>query len=113
MLNSKALKDFPKRTMMSLCGCPDECEPECGFIGKVFHSIGRFIMFKFCYPVESFYRRTKERIGRSYSYARFGWLNYDFDMACAWDLLEFKLKRLRVALKNGHAIQEPEDMRAL
>ena len=113
MFNSKALKELRKRSFMSSCGCPEECEPECGLVGKVFHSIGRFIMFKICYPIESFYHRTKERLGRSIAYARFGWLNYDFDMSCAWDLFEFKLKRLRVALKNGHAIQEPEDMKAL
>lgn len=113
MINSKALKDFPKRPMMSLCGCPDECNPECGLVAKVLHSIGRFVMFKLYYPVERFYRVTKERTSRSYAYARFGWRNYDFDMACAWDLFEFKLKRLYRCLQNGHAIQESEDMKAL
>ena len=65
------------------------------------------------WPVSSFYRRIKERMKRSYDYARFGWLNYDFDMSCAWDLLEFKLKRLHSCLESGCAVQEPEDMAAL
>lgn len=112
-LNSKAIKDFPKRLMMSSCGCPDECNPECGFFARAVHAIGRFVMFKIYYPVESFYRRTKERLSRSLAYARFGWLNYDFDMAYVWHLFEFKLKRLRKCLQNGHSIQEPEDMKAL
>jgi len=113
MMNSKALKEPRKLLMMSSCGCPDECDPECGYVGRFFHAIGRFIMFRLYYPVESFFRRTKERLGRSYDYARFGWLNYDFDMARVWDLFEFKLKRLYKCLENGHAIQEPEDMKAL
>ena len=112
-LNSKALKDSPKRPFSSECGCPEECGTEHGRIKKILYSIGQFFMFKVYYPLESFYTRTKERIFRSYDYARFGWLNYDFDMSCAWDLLEFKLKRLRKCLQNGHAIQEPADMAAL
>lgn len=112
-LNAKALKDSPKRPFSSECGCPEECGTEHGRIKKILYSIGQFFMFKVYYPLESFYTRTKERIFRSYDYARFGWLNYDFDMSCAWDLLEFKLKRLRKCLQNGHAIQEPADMAAL
>ena len=113
MFNSKALKETPKRLMKPVCGCPDECDSECGFFGNILHTVGRFIMFKLFYPLKSFYDITKERIGRSYSYARFGWLNYDFDMACAWDLFEFKLKRLHKCLETGNSIQEPEDMAAL
>jgi hypothetical protein len=67
----------------------------------------------FIWPITDTYRRTKERVLRSYDYACFGWFNYDFDMACAWHLLEFKLKRLRHCLRNGHAVQEEEDMKAL
>lgn len=113
MLNSKALKESPKKFMKSLCGCPEECDIECGYIGMVFHPIMRFMMFKLYYPVIDSFHRYKERIGRSLAYARFGWLNYDFDMACAWDLFEFKLRRLNKCLETGHAIQEQEDMNAL
>lgn len=113
MFNSKALKDFPKRFMSLPCGCPDECYKECGFIGKVFHYIAYFFLFKIYYKIESHYHRTSERLSRSIAYARFGWLNYDFDMACAWDLFDFKLRRLYKCLVNGNAVQEPEDMKAL
>ena len=67
----------------------------------------------FIWPITDNYRRTKERLSRSLAYARFGWLNYDFDMACAWHLFEFKLKRLRKCFKNGHSVQEPEEVAAL
>lgn len=65
------------------------------------------------WPLQSFYNRYTERIGRSYAFARIGWLNYDFDASTIWDLLQFKLKRIRITLQNGHAIQYKEDMAAL
>lgn len=44
-----------------------------------------------------------ERISRSYAYAKFGWLNYDFDYAFAEELLLFKLKRMQYTfIKYGH-----------
>jgi len=113
MLNSKTLKPFSKRFMMSGCGCPDECRPECGYIGKVFHTIGRFAMFKVYYPVESFFRRIKERAARSCRWAAFTYKNYDFDSVYLYDVMAFKLKDLKKCLENGHSIQEKEDMDAL
>lgn len=69
---------------------------------------------RFCiWPITDNYRITKERLIRSLQYARFGWFNYDFDMAYVYYLFEFKLKRLLKCLENGHAIQKPEDMKAL
>jgi hypothetical protein len=59
------------------------------------------------------YHRYKERISRSYDYAKFGWDNYDFDMGYVYDVLEFKLKRLQRSLTNGYSVQDPKDMEAL
>lgn len=101
MFNSKELKPKKFRWMY-------EDEDKNLFQNLIY----RFKEF-FVWPIMDNYRRTKERMGRSYAYARFGWLNYDFDMACAWYLFEFKLKRLRKCLNNGHSVQEPEDMKAL
>lgn len=66
-----------------------------------------------CWPVESFFSRTYERVSRSWAYARFGYKHYDFDSAYLYDLMSFKLKRLEKCLLNGHAIQEDEDMKKL
>jgi hypothetical protein len=65
------------------------------------------------YPPLDFYTRYKERISRSLAFAKFGWGNYDYDFGNVWHLLYFKLRRLKNALENGHAIQDEEDMKAL
>lgn len=39
--------------------------------------------------------------------------DYDFDALCIFRILEYKLQRIEKCLKNGHAIQEPKDMKAL
>ena len=47
------------------------------------------------WEVYHYFRHTlPERISRSFAYARFGWLNYDFDYSCIHELLLFKLKRM-------------------
>lgn len=65
------------------------------------------------YPVEDFFNRYSERISRSYAFAKIGWLSYDFESLYIFELISFKLKRVESCLKNGHAIQEDEDMLAL
>lgn len=101
MINSKSLKPKKFRWMYE-----DESK---SFFQNLAYLFKKYLVW----PIADNYRITKERLGRSYAHARFGWLNYDFDMACVWHLFEFKLKRLRECLKNGHAIQQPEDMAAL
>lgn len=39
--------------------------------------------------------------------------DYDFDGHCLYAIIEYKLKRLEKVLLNGHAIQQPQDMKAL
>jgi hypothetical protein len=39
--------------------------------------------------------------------------DYDFDGHCLYAIIEYKLRRVEKVLKNGHAIQEPKDMKAL
>lgn len=65
------------------------------------------------WPIDNFVSRYVERISRSIAYARFGWDNFDWDHAYAWDLMSFKLKRLQKCLQNGHVHQEKADMDAL
>ena len=68
---------------------------------------------KFFHYISDLYHRHKSCAKRSYEYAKFGWSNYDFDHGSVYRLMEFKLKRLRHALKNGHAIHEESDLKAL
>lgn len=65
------------------------------------------------WPISDCYSRYSERIKRSLAFAKFGWLNYDFDAHTVWGLLSFKLKRIYPVLLKGHAIQEEDDMKAL
>jgi len=113
MLNSKALKERKPRWLAMDCGCPMGVDTDCNLFQKGLHHVLQFIMFKVVYPIESFFDVKIDRTRRAWDYARFGWKNYDFDFACAYDLLNFKLKRIRKALENGHAVQEDEDMKAL
>lgn len=113
MFNSKALKTLPKRFMTEECGCPEGDHKDHSFFNKCLRTIGRFYMFNIYYPIESLFHRLHERIGRSMAFARFGYMNYDFDFHCVYELLVFKSKRVQRSLINGHAIQEKEDMDAL
>jgi hypothetical protein len=101
MLNSKSLKPRKMRWMYE-----DEKK-------SIFGNVVYFFKRHLIWPISDNYRRTKERMKRSYSYARFGWLNFDFDMSYVYELLGFKLKRLYNSLGKGLSIQEPEDMKAL
>lgn len=71
------------------------------FVGKIY------------YYFDDLFHTLKERIGRSYAYAKFGYMNYDFDSAYLYDLMSFKLKRIKKCIENGIAVQEEEDMKAL
>lgn len=65
------------------------------------------------YPIESFFIRYRERIGRAIAFAVFSWANYDYDFAYTYSLMAFKLKRLHKGLINGCAEQHEEDIGAL
>lgn len=65
------------------------------------------------YFIPDNYMLLKERLSRAWAYACFSWLNYDFDSVCLYNLMSFKLKRIRHCLENGIAVQEKEDMLAL
>ncbi len=84
-------------------------DDEKGFFKKIAYFIEKYVFW----PVERFFQIYKERILRSYDYAKFGWDNHDWDMAYVYDVFLFKLKRLYKGLENGHAIHEDEDMVAL
>lgn len=100
-MKSKALKPYKTRWMYE--------DEEKTFIQNLIYWFKKI----FIWTISDNHRKYKERILRAYDYAKFGWINYDFDMSCAWDLFDFKLRRLHKCLKNGHAVQEPEDMKAL
>lgn len=112
-MRSKALKPFGKRFLTEECGCPEGDYGKMHVIHKALRAVGRFYMFQVYYPITGFYHRITERVGRSLSWAKFTYLNYDFDSAFLYDVMEFKLKRLEHCLKNGHAVQQKEDMKAL
>ena len=100
-MKSKQLKDPTVD-----CGCYPELDT---FWGRIAHKLKEWLIW----PIVDRYHRYSERISRSLAFARKGWLNYDFDMASAYDLFDFKLRRLYKALETGHAVQQPEDMEAL
>lgn len=108
MFNSKALKG-------GFNGKYDDEDPNPnhGKFKRFLYKIKHFIKWEILYKIEGLYYRYKERIGRSLAFARFGWLNYDFDASTLYDLMAFKLKRVHAALLVGHAVQEDEDMDAL
>lgn len=84
-----------------------------GPISRAATSVYDFLKFNLYYTVTGFLGRYIERISRSLAFAKIGWLSYDFDSVHLYDLMAFKLKRLRKCLENGHAIQEDSDMKAL
>ena len=104
MLRSKALKSGNRWER--------EKEPTTR-LGKAWKAVKDKYKEYVYWPVTSYYHRYTERIGRSYAFATFGWLNYDFDSGLMWPLLEFKFKRIKKALIEGVAIQEDEHMAAL
>lgn len=106
MIKSKALKSSGRFRW------PKDKEPETR-LQKIVSKVLDLYRSYLYYPIHGFIFRYHERIGRSLAYAKFGWLNYDFDSACLFDLMAFKLERIHECLKNGHAIQEKESMDAL
>lgn len=99
-MSYKALKKFPRA-----CELPTDYK----FLNKVLYYFRHWIY----YPLDNFYNLYKERISRSLTFAKFGWLNYDFDINYTYKLLEFKLKRLQECLESGHAVQQKDDVTAL
>ena len=67
----------------------------------------------FKYDISGFFRRTYERISRSIAFAKFGYLNHDFDHSYLFQLMSFKMKRIKICLENGLAEQQEEDLKAL
>lgn len=80
-----------------------------GLLEKLPEPIKKYLV----YPVQDFISKYSDRISRSYAFAKLGWKNYDFDSQYLFEVMSFKLKRIREGLKNGCAIQENEDMSAL
>ena len=59
-------------------------------------------------------RRICRKLSRSWAYARVGWSNYDFDSGYVFELLIFKLKRLRRALLDeGHTVHDKATVQSL
>jgi hypothetical protein len=109
---SKKLKDFTRPLMINKCDCP-EGDHNCSKLMRPLRAVARFYMFNVYYPIHDFFTRITERVGRSLSWAKFAYLNYDFDSVYLYTVMSFKLKRLYLGLKSGTAVQEKEDMEAL
>jgi hypothetical protein len=80
---------------------------------KFFKSVIEKIKFDFYYPIVDALNTLQERLERSFSFAVIGWKNYDFDSAYVYNLMSFKLKRVREALVHGDAVHEDVDLEAL
>ena len=98
MRDSKELKDSNR--LKSILGCFDD-------------SFSLHSLLKPYYAVTDFFTRLRERIGRSLAYAKFGYMHYDFDSAYLYSIMAFKLRRIRICLVNGLAVQEETDMETL
>lgn len=113
MINSKALRNPPKRWLTADCGCPEGDEHTHSALDKALRTVARFFVFKIYYPVESFFGAFFRRSKRSLAWARFTHSNYDFDFTYLYAVMSFKAKRIYTALENDYAIQAKEDMKAL
>lgn len=105
MLNSKALKPYKSRWSIEA----DYENGDMSLSEKAVYLFKKYLVW----PITDNYRFCKRRIKKCYDYAKFGYHSYDWDFHYVFQEMEFKLKRLRVALVNGHAIQEEEHMEAL
>lgn len=78
------------------------------------HPVGRIYYF-FDDLIWKVWGKPKMFLTKLYSYAKMMWVtgDYDFDAHSIYPLIELKLKRVRESLKNGRAIQDPKDMKAL
>lgn len=63
--------------------------------------------------IYDFLSLCKERISRSWAFAKHGWLSYDFDSAYLYQIMSFKLKRIEHCLINGHAVHYKRNLNAL
>lgn len=61
----------------------------------------------------NYIKRSFSKLVRAFQYAKFSWNNEDWDHAFIWQLLGFKLKRVKINLDNGYGVQEPDDSAAL
>lgn len=104
---SKALRGLPRKAALEM----RKQEPT--FARKIIQKIDYVWKMYFYYPIDSFISRTYERVSRSLAFAKHGYMHYDFESAYIYDLMAFKMKRIYKCLKNGHAIQNDEDMKAL
>lgn len=80
---------------------------------QVYKNTKEFFLSELYYRVTDFFDCLIERISRSYAYAKFGYMHYDFDALFLYSLMSFKLKRIHKCLKNDIAIQRDGDMKAL
>jgi len=98
MFQSKALKDFPERTKSKLYKWWLESP-----IGDWYY---RVTWKYFGKPLQD----VKKMWSWYWNVFRF---DYDFDGHSLFAIIEYKLKRIQKVLQNGHAVQEPKDMKAL
>lgn len=82
---------------------------EYSFVDKLPSGVRQYVI----YPIQDFYSKYSERISRSYAFAKIGWKNYDFDSVFIYELMSFKLKRIKRCLIEGYGVQEEVDIKAL
>jgi hypothetical protein len=104
---SKAIKGIPRKVALDYQDKPET------FLSKISQVIATAFKRYIYYPVDSFISRTHERASRSLAFAKHGWMHYDFESAYLYDIMAFKMKRIYKCIKNGQAIQDDKDMKAL
>jgi hypothetical protein len=99
MLQSQALKDFPEEKESS--------KLYLWWIGTRFSRHYYHFTWKF---FGNPYFQVKRLVEWYLNVFRY---DFDFDGHSLFAIIEFKLKRVKKVLENGHAYQEPKDMKAL
>lgn len=100
MLNSKAIKDFPDSK-------PRSKLYEWWIETPVYETYHHFVY--------KYIRNPLFQIKRLYQWYThvFRENDYDFDFHGIFAIIEFKLKRLRQCMVNGHAVLDPKEMKAI
>ena len=107
MINHKKIKGLPRNVKFDI-----QEEKPALLMRAVQIVVTAYKEYLYC-PVDSFINRTYERTSRSLAFARHGWMHCDSESAYLYDIMAFKLKRIYPVLRDGHAIQDEADMKAL
>jgi hypothetical protein len=83
------------------------------FYTKLRITITNYIRCDILCRLYDYYHMRVDQVKRMYAYALHGKYSYDFDAHSIYSLVQFKLKRVRRELIDGHAIHTDDEIQAL